>query len=136
MNNKRNPIVTFIIRAILYFMMMMIVTSIFLFIYVGMFYNAMADIPQQDEIMASIPENNRNTESDGVDVVTTNNSFVVVERNRNYKIYVDVETRNMYITPNVYPSEGYTMMYDGDNPKIYTGTINEETYEMFLNKQN
>lgn len=136
MNNKKNPIMSLIVKMCLYFFAIMILSSLFLFIYAGMFYSAIADMPQQNEILLeNITLNNENIESNNIDVVTNDNTFIVVERNRNYKIYVDTETRNMYITPNVYPNEGYTMMYDGDIPKIYTGTIDGETYQMFLNKK-
>ena len=58
--------------------------------------------------------------------------LILVEKNRNYKIYVDIETRNMYITPNVYPNKSYTLMYDGEVPKIYTEDLNGQSYQDFL----
>lgn len=130
-NNKKNPLTTLVVKMCLYFFAVMLITSVFLFVYAGMFYGAIADMPQQNEIIFDGVVASTDTNKTDINM-TTDNSFVVIERNRNYKIYVDVETRNMYITPNTYPSEAYTMMYDGDIPKIYTGMINGETYEDFL----
>ena len=38
--------------------------------------------------------------------------------------YVDKDTKNMYIAPNSYDNISYTLMYDGDVPKIYDKPIN------------
>lgn len=120
--NKNNPIFSIIIKALSYFLIVMLITSFFLFMYIGILYNNLAKVPS-DTTVQQIETDIDNIENTEISI-ENKNTFIIVEKNRNYKIYVDTETRNMYISPNTYPVESFTLLYDGDTPKIYKGIIN------------
>lgn len=128
--NKNNPIFSIIIKALSYFLIVMLITSFFLFMYIGILYNNLAKVPS-DTTVQQIETDIDNIENTEISI-ENKNTFIIVEKNRNYKIYVDTETRNMYISPNTYPVESFTLLYDGDAPKIYKGIINGENYDNFI----
>lgn len=133
MNNQKNPIIKTIIKLCLYFYLVMIITSIFIFIFASFYYNTLMKSTTIETTKQETTTEEIIPEEEKAIVSTTNDDILIlVEKNRNYKIYVDIETRNMYITPNVYPNESYTLMYDGEVPKIYTEDLNGQSYQDFL----
>lgn len=127
---------TNIIAIIIYFIILTIFPTTCLYMQMSAYYNFLLDEEKNIENELQESPSNENTENN----TTTKNTLIEIEKTFDYRIYVDTTTRNMYLKDNNYDmtKNSFTLMYDGENPKIYTGEINGETYEEFLskNKQN
>lgn len=124
MNNKNNKLS--IILLLIYFIIMFAL-SLGIFNFIKKSYNSVSD--SNEVIETQIKELDINEEKDSEE--KSSNTLIEIERTSSYKIFVDKETRNMYIKSNSYSDDNFVMMYDGDVPKIYKGIIEGESYEEF-----
>lgn len=136
-NNNNKNIFTVILSLFLYFSIMMLFFTMSTYYFLGIQYeNAQNNTQIESETPTETenPENSEKFPENNVEM-KEQDILLVIEKNSSYKIYVDVETRNMYLKTNTYKEDTFVMMYDGDKPKIYKGIINNETYEEFCKKQ-
>lgn len=130
MNKKPN-----IAPMLLYFMFTILFSTFCLYFQMSLFYGIVLE-ENKTNISTEIENTTENIVEEDIEETITHNTLVEIERTTSYKIYVDTETRNMYLKNNSYSTKqnDFVLMYDGTTPKIYTGEINGETYEEFLQK--
>lgn len=132
--DKNKNIFTVILTLFLYFSIMMLFFTISTYYFLGIQYENAQNNLQIETELSTENETKEETNKNNTEI-EKQNILLVIEKTSSYKIYVDVETRNMYLKTNTYKEDTFTMMYDGDKPKIYKGIINNETYEEFCKKQ-
>ena len=115
--DNNNNIIKVIIFAIFYFIIFVFVLSFFMFQILNHSYTAHQQNTEQTKSIKEVIENTENTEKEI-------NTLVEIERTNTYKIFVDRETKNMYIVSNNYKNGNIQLMYDGNEPKIYKGDLN------------
>lgn len=135
-NNKN--IFTVILTLSLYFSLTMFCFTGSIYYFLGNEYEKAKENIETEEINTENINNEINNNEENIKNENTienkNNILIVIEKTSSYKIFVDIETRNMYLKTNTYNDNNFVMMYDNDKPKIYKGILNNETYEEFCEK--
>lgn len=117
--NNNNNLIKAIIFTIFYFIIFVFVFSFFIFQFVNHSYITYQQNTEQTESIKEVVENTEDTENKEKET----NTLIEIERTNTYKIFVDRETKNMYIVSNNYKNGNIQLMYDGNEPKIYKGDL-------------
>lgn len=111
------------IKILSIFLLIFLAGSCFIYSYANTYYNNL--INETKTVSDNIEQTEeKSTKTNETKTINTDQTLVLIEKTKDYKIYVDKDTKNMYIAPNSYDNISYTLMYDGDVPKIYDKPIN------------